>query len=970
MANNGSNTVSVLLGNGDGTFQPKVDYETGTYPTSVAVGDFNGDGRADLAVANSVSNNVSVLLGNGNGTFQAKVDYGVGTNPTSVAVADFNGDGKADLAVASGSNNVSVLLGNGNGTFQPKVDYETGTYPTSVAVGDFNGDGRADLVVANYSSKSVSVLLGNGDGTFRPKADFGTGTNPTSVALADFNGDGKADLAVANSGSNNVSVLLGNGDGTFQPKVDYGTGTYPTSVAVGDFNGDGRADLVVANWWTNSNSVSVLIGNGDGTFQSRADYSTGLKPSSVAVADFDGDGRPDLAVATSSTVSVLLNNGKGEFPTKADYSAGTDAISVAVGDFNGDGRADLVVANSRSDNLSVRLGNGNGTFQPKVDYNLGLFQQSVVVGDFNGDGKIDLAVASNKVSVLLALLDKSTCTYVLSSGGQTIRGQVFPATGGTGSITITTAPGCPRAVGTLPRWVILTNPSSGTGSGTITFQVLPNSGGDISSSFTVAGVPFTIEQQAASIPGLSFLGSMAHLAGEENWTTTFTLVNKSGATAQTRLSLFGDALDPSGNGPLLLPLVFPQQAAASGPLLAASFDRTLGANASLIVTSAGPQTPPVLVGSAQLAATGPVDGFAIFHQIVTTQEAVVPMETRNAGSYLLAFDNTNGLVLGVAVQNVSSQNAIIPVLIRDDSGVQISAPGATIALGGNGHTAFVLSDPVQGFPVTANKRGTIEFDTPTGGQISVLGIRFTPLGSGNALTTISALANVGTGGGSIAHLASGGDGWQTTFVLVNTGTSAAPATLSFFADATGSPLSLPLSFPQSGDDTTTMVVPSYTQLLAAGATLLIQSSGAADLLTGSAQLTTTGHVSGFVIFRHNNQEAVVPLESRNSNAYILAFDNTNGTATGVAINAVSTQQVTVPVTVRDDTGATIATDMITLAPNGHTQFTLVFDKYPATANIRGTIEFDRPSGAQIGALGIRIPTGAAHTYTTLPALAK
>jgi hypothetical protein len=142
------------------------------------------------------------------------------------------------------------------------------------------------------------------------------------------------------------------------------------------------------------------------------------------------------------------------------------------------------------------------------------------------------------------------------------------------------------------------------------------------------------------------------------------------------------------------------------------------------------------------------------------------------------------------------------------------------------------------------------------------------------------------------------------------------------------------------------------------------------LLTGSAQLSTTGNVSGFVIFRHNGQEAVVPLESRNANAYILAFDNTNGTATGVAVNAVSTGQVNIPVVVRDDTGAQIATDTIALAANGHYAFTLWTDRYPATANIRGTIEFDTPAGAQIGALGIRIPAGAAHTYTTLPALAK
>ncbi len=365
------------------------------------------------------------------------------------------------------------------------------------------------------------------------------------------------------------------------------------------------------------------------------------------------------------------------------------------------------------------------------------------------------------------------CTYSLSSGGQ-----AFPASGGALSITITTSASCPWTVGPLPTWLTPTNPTSGMGDGTVSFLVSPNSGGDLSSSFSIGGATFTAELQSSTTSGLSFIGSMAHLAAEENWTTAFTLVNKSAAAATARLSLYGD---PAGT--LTLPLAFPQQAAGSGPELAASLDRTLAANASLIIDSAGPQTPPVLIGSAQLAATGPVDGFAIFHQNVTTQEAVVPMETRNASSYLLAFDNTNGLVLGVALENVSAQNAVIPVIIRNDAGVVISNPGASVSLAGNGHTSFVLSDPATGFPVTANIRGTIEFDTPAGGRISVLGLRFTP--PNNALTTIPALADVGTGGGSIAHLASGGDGWQTTFVLVNVGTSVTSATLSFFNDQTG-----------------------------------------------------------------------------------------------------------------------------------------------------------------------------------------
>jgi len=546
-------------------------------------------------------------------------------------------------------------------------------------------------------------------------------------------------------------------------------------------------------------------------------------------------------------------------------------------------------------------------------------------------------------------------------------GLALSASASSGSIALTFPAGFAWTATSTANWITLVGPASGIGSGTLNYQVTANTGADRSGSITTAGYSFIIQQEAGSITGLNFIGSIAHVAAEENWTTTFTLVNKTTASTTARLSFFGDAIDPTGNGPLTIPLAFPQQTGLSGPLLTASFDQALTPNASLIVNSAGPQTSPVLVGSAQLAATGAVDGFAIFHQIPTTQEAVVPMETRNASSYLLAFDNMSGLQLGVAVENVTAQNAVIPVIIRDDTGVVISAPGTAISLGGNGHTAFVLTDPALGFPVTANKRATIEFDRPPGGQISVLGLRFTP--PNNALTTIPPLANVGTSGGSFAHLASGGDGWQTTFVLVNTGNSAAQMTLSFFADQTGAPLNLPLSFPQSGSGNAT-VAPSVTQILGAGATLLVVSTGSTQLLTGSAQLTTPGNISGFVIYRRNGQEAVVPLESRNASGYVIAFDNTNGTFTGIALNAVSTQAVSVPVVVRNDAGTQIATDTIALNPNGHTQFTLVTDKYPGTAGIRGTIEFDKPANGQIGALGIRIPAGAAHTYTTLPALAK
>jgi len=641
------------------------------------------------------------------------------------------------------------------------------------------------------------------------------------------------------------------------------------------------------------------------------------------------------------------------------------SVNVAFTIGNGSSLLNSVFPSSQNPAPLTAFNDLAGTgFFPAFDWGLPLFfGRTVFVGI---DGQSSPAGIGPYVATL-----SPDCAYQLNVGGAVNAGaQAFTSAGGTGTITITAPPGCEWTLGAHSPLIFVNGPSSGIGNGTLTYFVSGNTGADRSGTLEIEGQTFTVEQEANLITGLNFIGSMPHLAAEENWTTMFTLVNKSAAQAQARVSFFPTIFDSSFDGTLLLPVSFPQHPSAStpisGPLLASTFDRTLAANASLIFNTAGPATPPVLLGSARLSATGAVDGFAIFHQIETTQEAVVPLETRNASSYLLAFDNTGGAVLGVAIANLSGQDVNIPVVIRDDTGKVISNPGTTVLVRANYQTSFVLSDSSQGFPVTADKRGTVEFDTPGSARISVLGLRFSP--PNNALTTIPALANVGTGGGSIAHLASGGDGWQTTFVLVNTGTSAAPATLSFFADQTGAPLSLPLSFPQSGDGPVT--APSYTKTLAAGATLVIVSDGAPDLLTGSAQLSSSGNVSGFVIFRHNGQEAVVPLESRNANAYVIAFDNTNGTNTGLALNAVSTGQVVIPVTVRDDTGAIVATDTITLAANGHSAFTLGTDKYPGAAHIRGTIEFDKPTGAQIGALGIRIPAVAAHTYTTLPALAK
>ncbi len=358
-------------------FAKAADYDGDGYrATAVAIGDLNGDGHLDIVVANteqfffSLYGELSVLMGNGDGTFQAAAPYNSGGfGATSVAIADVNRDGHPDLVVANDCQTlnelsqcnslggVSVLMGNGDGTFQTAVPYDSGGFDaTSVAVGDVNRDGHPDLIVANQCQSfdqngecvgpsEVGVLLGNGDGTFQPAVSYGSiGTDASSVAIGDVNRDGRPDLVVLGSG---VSVLLGNGDGTFQTPVIYNQGGQ--SIALGDLNGDGYPDIVVAD-----GQVNVMLNNGDGTFQAPVTYNPGIEYAFwVAIGDVNG-GALDIITGSSfqdkqhpaGGVGVLPGNGDGTFQPAASFGTGgrfTD--SVAIGDVNGDGKADIVTAN-------------------------------------------------------------------------------------------------------------------------------------------------------------------------------------------------------------------------------------------------------------------------------------------------------------------------------------------------------------------------------------------------------------------------------------------------------------------------------------------------------------------------------------------------------------------------------------------------------------------------------------------------
>jgi hypothetical protein len=348
-------------------FETRASFVVQPIPYSIAVGDFNHDGNIDLAIASACCPNggISILLGRGDGTFRPAVNYPAGISPVSVVAADFNHDGNLDLAVASQSSYIGILLGNGDGTFQPATQSPpVPTFEQFVTVGDFNSDGKPDLLAR--ADNMISVMLGNGDGTFQDAIITQPSFAIQALGVGDFNHDGKLDLATAGTfgESSFVHILLGSGDGTFSPGASYPGETLPASIAVADFNGDEKLDLAIAN--QEGIGISVLLGNGDGTFQAAVDYHTAF-PIWVTAVDVNGDHKLDLVVANSefsSGVSTLLGNGDGTFQSPTFYPAGEITSYVAVGDFNGDGKIDLVEANYRFDNVFVLLNTGVASFSP------------------------------------------------------------------------------------------------------------------------------------------------------------------------------------------------------------------------------------------------------------------------------------------------------------------------------------------------------------------------------------------------------------------------------------------------------------------------------------------------------------------------------------------------------------------------------------------------------------------------------
>jgi hypothetical protein len=803
----GTGTLLVLLGNGDGTFKPSISTPSGASLSNVAAIDLNGDGKWD--VVGIFNNSLLVYLNRGDGTFAPGVPYNIGSGSGVVTFGDFNGDGKTDVVVSVDNGTTGqeiVFLGNGDGSFQAAKTSAGIVSPAYAAVGDFNGDGKLDLAISGLSSAPVGVYIlpGNGDGTFQAPTSALPGGG--ELAVADLNGDGKLDLVL--EGDPTVAqIYLGNGDGTFSNAGNYflnslplitRTPGYPTGIVVADLNLDGKLDVALGN--------VVLLGNGNGTFQGIqfgvvADgqgFNFGPGPGSApkagsfaVIGSFDRNSAPGVAVLSTQqsggtyvyNVNIFNNNGSGRLSLTHTYALQQPGSAIVTGDFDGDGNLDLLVfgfdQTTQQWSYSVLHGNGDGSFQPPVFHQQtgGGAAGAAVVGDFNNDKKLDLAVI---VGVGLAVL--------LGNGDGTFAAPVYLFDGNPSAAYYLVSAdfngdGKPDiAVGGAGTALLF-----GNGDGTFQAAVFPP-------NLSTFSVQFTTDIDNDGNPDLVGVGGQVALG---NGNGTFTLL--SAPNSNYDVHGVGD-LNGDGKPDLLVTELLGSRSRQSGVLLGKG-DGTFGSLIPALTNSLPPGTPGAGATVADMNGDSRPDIIFLWYSAVS-------------GVAVILNDTAPGFELSVT--------ALSPATItQGDSGT--SAVGVT--------PTFGFSSPVTlscvGLPSGAN----CQFNPSS-----------IPLGSGTSSLIIT--TTIGTPAGTFPVQIQGSAASLTSGATLSLVVQGAPD----FAIA-GSPASQTVSAGQSATFNLA-VTPTGSFIgavnLSCSITPAVTPAPTCNLSTSSAQINSTGAASVMV----------------------------------------------------------------------------------------------------------------------------